>query len=221
MAFCKRLDPARVVGDEIDNRPVAAEDEAVGAEDVEDRLEIWLQPRRRPVRAVFGEDARNLAMHMFQVAEALHVAPPRLEGAIGDFGLGHVVDDDGQVRIALDELDGVEDMPRLDQRVEAQAEILDRPDGRVELRLEDPVILRQVLKIGADALQLPEPRPAGKIGNGRRGKQVHPGNDALDEIMAVCHAQQIAVSCTDEAAETRTTPSTSFFAIKGSASRGP
>ena len=170
MAFSQRLDPAGIVGDEIDDRPVAAEDQAVRPEDVEDRLEIGLQPLRRPVRTVFGEDARNLAMHMLKIAEALHVAPPRLEGAVRDLGLGHVIDDHRQVRIALDELDGVEDMPRLDQRVEAQAEILDRPDGRVEFRLEDPVVFRQVLKIGADALQLREPGPTGKIGGGRRGQ---------------------------------------------------
>ena len=63
------------------------------------------------------------------------MSQPRLKGSVGDFGLGHMVDDDGQIRIALDELDGVS-MCAAIARVEPQARVLDRPDGGIRSGLE-------------------------------------------------------------------------------------
>ena len=62
--------------------------------------------------------------------------PPRLKGAVADLRLRHVVDDHRQCRVALDETDDVEDVARLDKRVEAQAELEHGLDDRIELPLQ-------------------------------------------------------------------------------------
>ena len=59
---------------------------------------------------------------MRESAELLHVAPPGLETVIPNGRLGHVVDDDRQDRVALDEPDGVQDVARLDQGIEGHAQ---------------------------------------------------------------------------------------------------
>ena len=117
------IDPAAIVGDQIDHGPVASEDEAVWPEDIDDRFQIGLHPLGRPFRTIFGQDTGELAMDVIELTELLHVTGPGREFSLVDHGLRHMVDDDREVRVALHKAERVDYVPRLDQGVETQAEL--------------------------------------------------------------------------------------------------
>jgi hypothetical protein len=77
-------------------------------------------------------------MDMPQVAELLYFASPRLEGAVTDGGLCHVVYDHRSGRVAFDEPDGVEHVARFDKCIQARAKLEHRVYDRIEFSLEDP-----------------------------------------------------------------------------------
>jgi hypothetical protein len=61
-------------------------------------------------------------MDVIELTELLHVTGPGCELSLVDHGLRHMVDDDREIRVALYKADRVDDVPRLDQGVETQAE---------------------------------------------------------------------------------------------------
>src|SRR6202044_1642617 len=106
-----------------------------------------------PAGAVLGDDAGDFAMDVFDVAEAFNVPAPGVEFAVADDRLGHVIDDYRQRRVAFDKFEDMRQVFRVDQDVEGQAEFTGGMQNGVERLLQNPIVLRDVLEVGADAFE--------------------------------------------------------------------
>ena len=82
-------------------------------------------------------------------------------------------------------------MFRVDQNVERESEFAGSLQNGVELLPQNPIVLRDVLEVGADAFELLETRPAGQLLDGVRREHVNPRDDAPDEISGISHAEQV------------------------------
>ena len=85
-----------------DDRPVAAPHEALRAEDLDEMVEVAAQLIDGPSGPGLGDESRHLAAHARIVGDRAHQARPRLPHAARDVGLGAVIDDDGEIRMAIE-----------------------------------------------------------------------------------------------------------------------
>ena len=96
-----------VVGGELADGPVAAPHEAGGAECFKDEVEVGAEVGGLPCAVVgFGVEAAEFAVDVGGGGEAADLFAPGGAGAGFDGGLGDVVEDEGLLGEAGDELDG-------------------------------------------------------------------------------------------------------------------
>src|SRR5580700_2379882 len=148
-------------------------------------------PLRRPSRAVFSQDTGELAMDVIELTEMLHVSSPGREFSLVDHGLRHMVDNDRQVRVALDETDCIEYVPRFDQCIETQSELGKLPYHRIEFGTQDPIIFREVLQVGPNTLQYRRTSPLREVSDRVGSQHIHPPDDAADEVVSVGKTQEV------------------------------
>ena len=95
-----------------------------------------------------------------------------------------MVDDDRQLRPLPQEAQERFEVPRVHQRIEAQAQPQHRPHGFRMRRCGNPVVFGQVLQHRAHALELRMASPAFERRGGLRAAQVDPADHAADEVVA-------------------------------------
>lgn len=153
--FPQREEPARPAAGQLDDRPVAAEEQAFGAEDFERVIQVGPEIGGPPAGVVrFGHQAAEFADHIGPGGQGAHTGAPAAVG-IGrawgsDGGFGTVIEDELDVRAALYELAGFFDLMPADAEVMCEAEIGQRAQAAGERGLLGEAG-RLLLVIAADA----------------------------------------------------------------------
>ncbi len=177
--------PALIGTAQVDHGPVAAPHHALRAEALEQVVEIRPQHVDRPIGPGHRGQPRQLAPHLRIRRRRAHRACPWLPHLPRDVGLGRVIDDDGQVRVAVEHRQQRGQLLGLDERVEPQAQPRQRGQRAAHVGAQDPRRVGQVLQHRTDGL---EQRIAGEPrqrGDGVGGGKINPADHAHDEPAAV------------------------------------
>lgn len=85
------------------NRPVAAPNDAGGAENLQDRFHIGPQSRGLAPLPRLGQKSGQLAMNIRQEPQTCHSGAPRAEVSRRDVGFCPVIDNDGKIGMPFGE----------------------------------------------------------------------------------------------------------------------
>jgi hypothetical protein len=159
--------PARIVGGQGADRPVAAEQQTRRAEALQGVIEIRTQVRRRPGRVVgLRRHAAQLADDVGQGGELAQLGAPRIELPRADAGLAQVIEHEAHLRALPHQPDDIRELPVIDAEVETETKPRQQPHAAHEIRSQAEGIVGLVLQQPAHAL---DPRD---------GRRVAPATDA-------------------------------------------
>src|SRR5579859_1893366 len=183
--FARRRPPSLIAASELDHRPIAPPDQALGSEALEKQINEGAEIRDAPGRAGFGDEAGEFAPGVRLLRNPPHLGRPWFALADGDAGLGTMIDHQPQRRMTLEKLAHIREVSRLHERIEPEIDVDERAEDRLELGIQHPVGVRDVLHHRADAAQ---ERISGEalepLGRVRR-LEIDPADHALDETAAL------------------------------------
>ena len=153
-------------------------------------VRIRTEIRHGPSRAGFRDETRELAPRVRFPRERAHLGGPRLALPGPDARLGGVIDDEVKPPVPIEEPAEVGQVPQLHQRVEAEPEIDDRAKGRIEVDVQHPVRVGNVLHHRPDAAQQWISRQALEPVRRIARLEVDPADDALDQAATFAGGSQ-------------------------------
>lgn len=164
--------------------PVGAEHEFVGSEDVEGFFEVGAD--RVGVDVAFGEfgdePGKFHAEDVVAFGEFAHVAfPVGFDAAVLHFRFGDVIDDDAEIRLAIDELDAEGELALEEEEVVAEIEGGKESEATVKV-IEEEVFVGLFLKNVADGLVFRVKGEALEILTDVFFDEGDPADDGLDEV---------------------------------------
>lgn len=175
------VQPFLIIARQSQNRPVAAENHPVCAEQLQNGFGIGPHCFRSLIAAL-GQEAGELAMDIGKSRQSAHILAPGAVVAGRNQRLGTMVDDNRQLRVTPGKREEMRQIGRQDQRIERQAVVHQRRHGGIEQRIIDPCHVFHALQHRAHGFERPMFCPAGDFRCSIGRLHVHPADHTFDEI---------------------------------------
>lgn len=184
--------PILVTGTEEADGPIGAEHDFIGAKDFEGFLEVGGDGFGIAFACgEFGEQAGEFyADEVVALGEFFHAgAPGGFDATVAGFRFGDVVEDDGEVWLAVDELDGDGELALEDEQIVGQVVGGELGEAAVEIIAEE-VFVRLFLEDVADGFEFRKRGEAFEIGADVFIDKGNPADDGLDAVGLVGEGEE-------------------------------